>query len=129
MSATATALVGFAAWQLVLTVGLAVYRTALVQVGRKPANNFAPDGSDVGAFGQRLTRARDNCYENLPVFAALACGAILAGRTPALDPLAPMCCTRASLSPVSTWPPRACPPCCCASGSIWPRSGSSCCGP
>lgn len=89
MSATATALVGFAAWQLVLTVGLAVYRTALVQVGRKPANNFAPDGSDVGAFGQRLTRARDNCYENLPVFAALACGAILAGRTPALDPLAP----------------------------------------
>jgi len=88
MSSTATALIGFGAWQLVLTFALAMYRTTLVQTGRKAANDFAPDGSDVSEFGQRLTRARDNCYENLPVFAALVTGAILAGKTALLDPLA-----------------------------------------
>lgn len=88
MNATTTALVGFAAWQLALTVMLATYRTALVQTGRKAANSFAPDGSDVGDFGRRLTRARDNCYENLPVFAAIVLGASLAGRTGELDGLA-----------------------------------------
>jgi len=90
MTATAIALVGFATWQLALTVMLAVYRTALVQTGQKQANSFAPDGSDVGGFGRRLTRARDNCccYENLPVFAAIVLGASLAGRTGELDGLA-----------------------------------------
>lgn len=88
MSATSTALIGFAAWQLVLTLALAIYRTTLVQTGRKAANDFSPDGSDVSEFGQRLTRARDNCYENLPVFAALVLGASLAGKTALLDPLA-----------------------------------------
>jgi len=85
---TTTALVGFAAWQLALTVMLAVYRTTLVQTGRKQANSFAPDGSDLADFGRRLTRARDNCYENLPVFAAIVAGAGLAGRAAELDPLA-----------------------------------------
>ena len=88
MSTTATALIGFAAWQLVLTLALAAYRTTLVQTGRKAANDFSPDGSDVSEFGQRLTRARDNCYENLPVFVALAAGASLAGKVALLDPLA-----------------------------------------
>jgi uncharacterized MAPEG superfamily protein len=90
MTATTTAIVGFAAWQLLLTVLLAVYRTTLVQTGRKEANSFAPDGSDVGGFGRRLTRARDNCYENLPVFVAIVLGASLAGRTGELDGLAMM---------------------------------------
>ena len=77
MTPTATAIVGFAAWQLALTVMLAVYRTALVQTGKKQVNSFAPDGSDVGGFGRRLTRARDNCYGNLPMFAAIVVGASL----------------------------------------------------
>jgi uncharacterized MAPEG superfamily protein len=88
MTPTTIALVGFAAWQLALTVVLAVYRTMLVQTGQKQANSFAPDGSDVGGFGRRLTRARDNCYENLPVFAAIVLGASVAGRTAELDALA-----------------------------------------
>ena len=88
MSTTATALIGFAAWQLVLTFALAIYRTTLVQTGQKAANDFSPDGTDVSEFGQRLTRARDNCYENLPVFAAIVAGASLAGKTALLDPLA-----------------------------------------
>jgi uncharacterized MAPEG superfamily protein len=88
MTSTTIALVGFAAWQIALTFALAVYRTVLVQTGRKEANSFAPDGSDIGGFGRRLTRARDNCYENLPVFGALVLGASLAGRAGALDGLA-----------------------------------------
>ena len=88
MSPTATALAGFAAWQILLTVALAFFRTGLVLGGQKAANGFVTDGSDVPGFGQRLTRARDNCYENLPMFAALALAASLAGRTAVTDPLA-----------------------------------------
>jgi len=88
MSPTATALAGFAAWQILLTVALASFRTALVLGGQKEANAFATDGSDVSRFGRRLTRARDNCYENLPMFAALALAASLEGRTAVTDPLA-----------------------------------------
>lgn len=88
MSPSVTALVGFAAWQLLLTVALGVFRTGLVLRGRKAANDFAADGSDVSPFGRRLTRARDNCYENLPMFAALVVGASLAGRASVTDSLA-----------------------------------------
>jgi uncharacterized MAPEG superfamily protein len=88
MGATATALVGFAGWFVLLSIALAVYRVALVFSGRKAANTFATDGRDLDALGQRLTRARDNCFETLPVFAALALGASLAGRLDVTDPLA-----------------------------------------
>jgi uncharacterized MAPEG superfamily protein len=90
MSPSAFALAGFAGWMLVLTLTLGFYRTSLVLGGRKAANSFRTDGSDTPGFGQRLTRARDNCYENLPTFAALVLAANLAGRTGSVtDPLAP----------------------------------------
>ena len=85
---TATALVGFADWYALLTVALGAYRTSLVLSGRKAATDCAPDASDVSPFGRRLNRARDNCYETLPLFAALALGASLAGKTAVTDPLA-----------------------------------------
>lgn len=88
MSTSVTALAGFAAWQVLLTFALGFYRTGMVLGGRKAANAFKTDGSDVPGFGQRLTRARDNCYENLPMFAALVVAASLAGRTAVTDPLA-----------------------------------------
>jgi uncharacterized MAPEG superfamily protein len=90
MSSTAFALAGYAGWMVVLTLALGAYRTSLVLGGKKAANAFRTDGSDVPGFGQRLTRARDNCYENLPMFAALALAANLAGKTAGVtDPLAP----------------------------------------
>ena len=89
MSRTAFALIGFAAWFVFLSALMAVYRTLLVQGGNKAANDFAPSGSDLPAFGQRLTRARDNCFESLPAFAALALGASLLARGDVLEPLAP----------------------------------------
>jgi uncharacterized MAPEG superfamily protein len=88
MGATATALVGFAGWFALLSFALGVYRIGLVLSGRKAANTFATDGSDLEPIGRRLTRARDNCYETLPLFAAIALGASLAGRLNVTDPLA-----------------------------------------
>jgi uncharacterized MAPEG superfamily protein len=88
MSATATALAGFAGWFVLLTVVLGFYRSALVLSGQRAANSFRVDGSDVPGIGQRLTRARDNVYENLPAFAALALAAHVAGRLDVTDPWA-----------------------------------------
>ena len=88
MSATATALAGFAGWFVLLTAVLATYRSALVLSGQRAANSFRTDGSDVPGVAQRLTRARDNTYENLPAFAALALAAQIAGRLDVTDPWA-----------------------------------------
>ena len=44
MSATAVALLGFAAWSIALTVLLGAYRTGLVFSGKKQANGFNPSG-------------------------------------------------------------------------------------
>jgi uncharacterized MAPEG superfamily protein len=88
MGPTGTALLGFAAWYLLLTFALGLFRSGLVLSGKKAANTFATDGSDVGAFGRRLNRARDNCFETLPLFVAIALAAQLANRVAVLDPLA-----------------------------------------
>jgi uncharacterized MAPEG superfamily protein len=88
MSPTATGLIGFAAWFALLSAVLGCYRVGLVLRGSKAANSFAPSGSDLAPFGERLTRARDNCFETLPLFAALALGAQLSGQLAVTDGLA-----------------------------------------
>ena len=88
MGPTVTALLGFAAWYLLLTFALGIFRSGLVLSGKRAANSFAADGSDVGAFGRRLNRARDNCFETLPLFVAIAFAASLANKISVIDPLA-----------------------------------------
>jgi uncharacterized MAPEG superfamily protein len=88
MGATATALIGFAGWFALLSIVLGIYRVGLVLSGQKVANTFSTDGSDLQPLGHRLTRARDNCFETLPLFAAIAAGASIAGRLEVTDPLA-----------------------------------------
>ena len=88
MTTTLTALLGFAAWYVFLSIVLGFYRVGIVLAGQKAANTFAVDGSDLAGIGPRLTRARDNCYESLPVFAAIALVAHLSGRSQVTDPLA-----------------------------------------
>jgi uncharacterized MAPEG superfamily protein len=88
MSPTAAGLIGFAAWFALLSAVLGFYRVGLVLRGSKAANTFATNGSDLAPFGQRLTRARDNCFETLPLFAALALGAQLSGQLAVTDALA-----------------------------------------
>jgi len=88
MSASALALLGYAAWTLLLLCGIAGLRTGLTVSGRRTANSFAVTGEDVSPFSARLCRAHANCVENLPVFGALILVAIASGRADVTDPLA-----------------------------------------
>ncbi len=87
MGATAHALAAFSAWYIVLTLLLVSYRTKYL-LGGRAVNDFRPDGSDLDAMGSRVTRARDNCFETLPLFAALAVAASISGHTDVTDGLA-----------------------------------------
>ena len=88
MSATAAALLGYAAWTILLVMSLGLYRTGLVMTAGRAANSFSASGDDVEGLGQRLTRAHANCYENLPVAAAVMLYAVATGQTGVTDPLA-----------------------------------------
>lgn len=88
MSPTLTALCGFAGWTIILVFTLANYRVSLALKGERAVNSFAPDGTDLPGFGQRLTRAHLNCLEFLPVFGAVALAAVASNRLSITDPLA-----------------------------------------
>jgi uncharacterized MAPEG superfamily protein len=87
MEAT-TALIGFAGWYVLLTLVVASYRVYYAFGIGKELNSFSVDGRDLDPLGHRLTRARDNCYETLPIFAALFAAAYASGRLDALNGLA-----------------------------------------
>lgn len=88
MTPTATALLGYVAWTLLLLFSLAALRTAAVISGKRAPNAFSPLGDDMDDFGKRLTRAHANCYENLPIAGAVLVYAVAAGQTAATDGLA-----------------------------------------
>ena len=88
MGNTLTALAGFGAWLVVLTLVLGFFRIGLVLGGQRAVNSFAVNGSDVPGFGQRLTRARDNCYETLPIFGAITLVAYASNQLALTDSLA-----------------------------------------
>ena len=95
MSSSLIALLGYAAWTLALLGGIAMLRTYYTVVGGRYANSFKTTGEDVSAFSARLCRAHANCYENLPIFAALITVATVSGQSAITDPLAPGCWLRA----------------------------------
>ena len=71
MSIATWALLGFAAWTILLllfTVG--VYRWTRILSGRTPIREFVADG-DGSDWYKRAMRAHANCVENLPVFGAI----------------------------------------------------------
>ncbi len=88
MTPTAVALLGFAAWTILMVVLLGLFRTGLVFAGKKKANEFRATGEDLGSFGYRATRVHANCFENLPVAAAVLLYAIATSQTAITDPLA-----------------------------------------
>lgn len=88
MTATATALLAFVAWSIFLLMLLGAYRTSLVFGGKRAANSFAASGEDMEGFGKRLTRAHANCYEALPIAAAVMLYAIATNQTGLTDGLA-----------------------------------------
>jgi len=88
MTPTAVALLGFAAWTILMVMLLGVTRTGLVFAGKKKSNEFRASGEDLGSFGYRATRVHANCYENLPAAAAVMLYAITTNQTAITDPLA-----------------------------------------
>lgn len=71
MSIATWALLGFAAWTVLLllfTVG--VYRWTRILSGRIPIREFVANG-DGSDWYKRAMRAHANCVENLPVFGAI----------------------------------------------------------
>lgn len=89
MTPTLIALVGFALWTIALTVLIGGSRAYIAQTTSKAPNTFAASGEDIGGFSQRLSRAHANCYENLPVVAAILLSVQVSGMHALSDPLAP----------------------------------------
>ena len=88
MSPSLVALLGYAAWTLLLVIGIAVLRTGLTLSGKRAANAFSTTGDDVSPFSNRLCRAHANCYENLPIFGAIIAVAVISGNAAVTDALA-----------------------------------------
>ena len=88
MTNSLLALLGFAAWTLLLLMGIALLRSYYTLLGGRYANSFAVMGEDVSPFSARLCRAHANCYENLPTFAAIIAVAALSGNAQITEPLA-----------------------------------------
>jgi uncharacterized MAPEG superfamily protein len=88
MTNSLIALLGFAAWTLLLLISIAMLRSYYTLSGQRRANGFAVSGEDVSPFSGRLCRAHANCYESLPAFAAIIAVAALSGNSHITDPLA-----------------------------------------
>jgi uncharacterized MAPEG superfamily protein len=70
-------LVGLVLWAVAMTFVLVAVRLS----SGKEINGFKPDGNDLSAFGQRVTRAHANCLENLAIPAAIILIAMVQGQT------------------------------------------------
>ncbi|MBP8926013.1 MAG: MAPEG family protein [Pseudomonadales bacterium] len=88
MTSTSCAIIGLASWYVAVLLMLAVFRVYLSAATRKAANTFAPDGSDVPGFGQRLVRVHANCYENIPLFIGVLLFALVTNQSAITDPSA-----------------------------------------
>lgn len=92
MNPTLTALLGFAAWTVLLVLVVLNHRTLVVLGGKRRANAWGrglppPEGEP--AFMVRVRDAHLNCAENLPVFAAIVAVAAASNAFAKTDPLAP----------------------------------------
>ncbi len=66
------ALLGFAAWTVLLLLGtVGVYRWSRILTGRVPMREFRADRVEGEDWYRRAMRAHANCIENLPVFGAI----------------------------------------------------------
>ena len=88
MNPTILALLGYFSLILFLLILLLSYRTTLVLQKQRAANAFAPDGSDVSGFAQRLTRALANSVESFPLVGGLLLFALAMSLSSITDALA-----------------------------------------
>jgi uncharacterized MAPEG superfamily protein len=72
MTVPVWALVGFAAWTVMLLLGtVGIYRWSRILTGRVPIREFRADQIEGSDWYKRAMRAHANCLENLPVFGAI----------------------------------------------------------
>lgn len=88
MTASAYALLGYVGWTLILIIVNEVFRTFLVLSGRKAADSFRPDGSDISPFAHRLARAHANCYESFPIIGGVLLLVLATDQAAVTDPSA-----------------------------------------
>jgi len=91
MSSTMIALLGFAAWTILLVLIVLLYRTAVVFMGKLPANSWPRGGplpAGEPALMARLRDAHQNCIEGLPIFAAIVLVATAMGKLAVTEPVA-----------------------------------------
>ncbi len=88
MTATAIVFLHYIVLILVSLLALAGYRTYLGLSGQNKSLKFAADGSDVPAFGFRLTRVHANAVECFPFIGGLLLYAMATGNTDITDGLA-----------------------------------------
>lgn len=89
MSTSLLSLLGFTAWTLLLVLGVVLYRSVMVLVGRRRANAWSrTQPSQDPELLQRMSHAHANCLENLPLFAAVILTAAVTGKLALTDPLA-----------------------------------------
>jgi len=88
MNPTVTAFVGYIIVMLALLGTLGMLRVGLTLTGKRAPNSFAPDGTDVSPFANRLCRAHANSYEGFPIFGGLMLLAIALDATAITDSLA-----------------------------------------
>jgi uncharacterized MAPEG superfamily protein len=73
-------LLAFAMWTLlVLLAGVGVHRWSRILSGRSELTDFPGGVVEGPPLYRRVTRAHANCVENLPVYAAIAVTAAIAG--------------------------------------------------
>jgi len=84
------ALLGFAAWTLLLVIAVFLYR-GMRFLGGTPINHWprAAKPGDDAALVRRIEDAHANCLENLPIFAVIVLVAASIGRLDAIKSLAP----------------------------------------
>ena len=82
------ALIGFAAWTLLLVV-LAVGWRVLEVLRGKPANSWTRGAAaETPALVKRMEHAHLNCLENLPIFAVIVLAAQAIGKSSVVDAVA-----------------------------------------
>lgn len=103
-------LLGFAAWTLLLVLGVVAYRSVMVLGGQRRANAWTRNQpAQDPEILQRLSHAHANCLENLPLFAAVILVAGLTGKLELTDPLAGwylalrICQSTVHLTGISPW--------------------------
>jgi uncharacterized MAPEG superfamily protein len=88
MSASAVCLLGLIGWTIFLLFVLLGARGHAIFSGGHEPNIFDQQGTDVGPFGQRITRAQANSLEWLTIPAALLVYGIATGQSAVTDGLA-----------------------------------------